>query len=83
MLTRMSIDANTKLFDSIPGQLTKFVSQMWMEQKYIWLLNFLVLGMVHLALVFVLKSLLGGDRHILHCHVCIRRGEQHQGFSSQ
>ena len=29
------------------------------------------------------KSLLGGDRHILHCHVCIRRGEQHQGFSSQ
>ena len=44
-----AIDANTKLFDSIPGQLTKFVSQMWMEQKYIWLLNFLVLGMVHLA----------------------------------
>ena len=50
-----AIDANTKLFDSIPGQLTKFVSQMWMEQKYIWLLNFLVLGMVHLALVFVLN----------------------------
>lgn len=50
-----AIDTNTKLFDSIPGQLTKFVSQMWMEQKYIWLLNFLVLGMVHLALVFVLN----------------------------
>lgn len=50
-----AIDANTKLFDSIPGQLTKFVSQMWMEQKYIWLLNFLVLGMAHLALVFVLN----------------------------
>lgn len=50
-----AIDANTKLFDSVPGQLTKFVSQMWMEQKYIWLLNFLVLGMMYLALVFVLN----------------------------
>lgn len=50
-----AIDTTTKLLNSVSGQLTKFVSQMWMEQKYIWLLNFLALGMVYLVLVFVLN----------------------------
>lgn len=50
-----AVDATTKLMNSVPGQLTKFVAQMWMEQKYIWLLNFLALGMIYLALTFILN----------------------------
>lgn len=46
---------NHTLLNSIRGQLTRFVAQMWMEQKYIWLLNFCVLGMVYLVLIFVLN----------------------------
>ena len=38
------IDTTTKLLNSVSGQLTKFVSQMWMEQKYTWLMNFLRLA---------------------------------------
>lgn len=49
-----TVDENT-LLNSIRGQLTRFVAQMWMEQKYIWLLNFCVLGMVYLVLIFVLN----------------------------
>ena len=41
-----TVDETTRLLNSIRGQLTRFVAQMWMEQKYIWLLNFCVLGMV-------------------------------------
>jgi len=39
-----AIDTTTKLLNSVSGQLTKFVSQMWMEQKYTWLMNFLRLA---------------------------------------
>ena len=44
-----TVDETTRLLNSIRGQLTRFVAQMWMEQKYIWLLNFCVLGMVYLV----------------------------------
>lgn len=50
-----TVDETTRLLNSIRGQLTRFVAQMWMEQKYIWLLNFCVLGMVYLVLIFVLN----------------------------
>lgn len=50
-----TVDETTRLLNSIRGQLTRFVAQMWMEQKYIWLLNFCVLGMVYLVLFFVLN----------------------------
>ena len=50
-----TVDETTRLLNSIRGQLTRFVAQMWMEQKYIWLLNFCVLGMVYLVLRFVLN----------------------------
>lgn len=50
-----AVDGTTKMFNSVAGQLTKFVAQMWMEHNYVWLLNFLVLGMVYLVLVFVLN----------------------------
>lgn len=50
-----TVDETTRLLNSIRGQLTRFVAQMWMEQKYIWLLNFCVLGMAYLVLIFVLN----------------------------
>lgn len=50
-----AVDDTTKKFNSAAGQLTKFVAQMWMEHNYVWLLNFLVLGMVYLVLIFVLN----------------------------
>ena len=50
-----SVDETTKIMNSVAGQLTKFMSQMWLEQKFNWLLNFLVLGMVYLILVFLIN----------------------------
>lgn len=47
------IDDTTKIMQSVAGQLTKFVSQMWLEQKYIFLINFVGLGLVYLALIFI------------------------------
>lgn len=46
----------TKILDSVNGQLTRFVTQMWLEEdKLNWLLNFLAPGMVYLVLVFVIN----------------------------
>ncbi|MBT1170586.1 LTA synthase family protein [Bifidobacterium sp. SO4] len=50
-----AVDQTTKLLNSVKGQLTKFVSQMWMEQKFNWLLNFLVMGLIYLVLVFLIN----------------------------
>ena len=47
------IDDTTKIMQSVAGQLTKFVSQMWLEQKYVFLINFVGLGLVYLALIFI------------------------------
>lgn len=49
-------DDTTKIMNSVNGQLTRFVSQMWLEEgKLNWLLNFFALGMVYLVLVFVMN----------------------------
>ncbi|MBT1182299.1 sulfatase-like hydrolase/transferase [Bifidobacterium sp. CP2] len=48
-----SVDETTKLLNSVRGQLTRFVAQMWMEQRYVWLLNFAALAMIYLVLVFL------------------------------
>ncbi|WP_279381609.1 LTA synthase family protein [Bifidobacterium saguini] len=50
-----AVDDTTKILNSVNGQLTKFVSQMWLEGKLNWLLNFCALGMIYLVLVFILN----------------------------
>uniref|UniRef100_UPI000ADA06A7 LTA synthase family protein n=1 Tax=Bifidobacterium aesculapii TaxID=1329411 RepID=UPI000ADA06A7 len=51
-----AVDQTTKIMNSVNGQLTRFISQMWLEESQLnWLLNFLALGMVYLVLVFVLN----------------------------
>lgn len=50
-----AVDDTTKALNSVNGQLTRFVAQMWLEGKLNWLLNFCVLGMIYLVLVFVLN----------------------------
>lgn len=51
-----AVDNTTKILNSVNGQLTRFVTQMWLEEdKLNWLLNFLALGMVYLVLVFVIN----------------------------
>lgn len=43
----------TKILNSVAGQLTKFVSQMWLEQKYLFLINFVALALIYLALICI------------------------------
>lgn len=50
-----SISQATKLMQSVRGQVTKFISQMWMENNMVWLLNFLVLGLIYLVLLFLIN----------------------------
>ncbi|WP_318643728.1 LTA synthase family protein [Bifidobacterium platyrrhinorum] len=52
-----AVDDTTKALNSVNGQLTRFVAQMWLssDTKLNWLLNFLALGMIYLVLVFVLN----------------------------
>lgn len=49
------IDKTTRILDSVAGQTTKFVAQMWLEQKNLVLLNFIILIAVYLTLIFVLN----------------------------
>ena len=48
-----AVDETTKMLNSVRGQLTSFVSQMWLGGRYTFLLNFLVLGLFYLMLVFL------------------------------
>jgi len=50
-----AVDQATKAANSIRGQVTNFVSQMWLTDKFNWLLNFLVIGLLYLVLVFLLN----------------------------
>ncbi|MBW3079646.1 LTA synthase family protein [Bifidobacterium sp. 81T8] len=50
-----AVDTSTKAWNSIAGQLTKFVVQVWLFQQRNALLNFLVLGLIYLVLVFLLN----------------------------
>lgn len=47
------VDEATRAWESIAGQVTKFVSQIWLQHQYIALLNFLVLGLMYLVLIFL------------------------------
>ena len=50
-----TVDETTKIMDSVAGQTTKFVAQMWLNQKPVFLLNCLILGAVYLTLVLILN----------------------------
>lgn len=47
------VDQTTKILNSVAGQVTKFVSQMWLEQKSVCLVSFIGLSLIYLALIFV------------------------------
>lgn len=49
------IDNATKVAQSVIGQLTHFVSKIWLEHQFQFLLNFLVLAIVYLTLVVVVN----------------------------
>lgn len=47
------IDEKTKVLQSVGGQVTRFISQMWLEQKNVCLVSFMGLALIYLALIFV------------------------------
>ena len=49
------IDNTTRIMGTMAGQLTKFVSQMWLENQWQFLLNFLVVGLMYLVVVTFLN----------------------------
>ena len=51
----VEIDKTTRILDSVAGQTTKFVTRMWLEQKNLVLLNFIILIAIYLTLIFVLN----------------------------
>lgn len=49
------VDETARILDSVAGQLTQFVSRMWLESDWRFLLNFLTLGLIYLAVVAVIN----------------------------
>ena len=49
------VDDATRILGSVSGQLTRFVSQMWLEGDWRFLLNFLALGLIYLTIIAVLN----------------------------
>lgn len=47
------IDETTKVLQSVAGQVTRFISQMWLEQKNVCLISFVGLALIYLALILV------------------------------
>ena len=47
------IDETTKVLQSVGGQVTRFISQMGLEQKNVCLVSFMGLALIYLALIFV------------------------------
>lgn len=47
------IDETTKVLQSVAGQVTRFISQMWLEQKNVCLVSFVGLALIYLALILV------------------------------
>lgn len=45
----------TRAQESIAGQVTFFVSQMWLAQRNIFLVNFLILGLVYLIILLIIN----------------------------
>ncbi|OZG65690.1 arylsulfatase [Bifidobacterium hapali] len=50
-----AVDDYTKAWNSIAGQITKFVAQVWLQKINNALLNFLILGLMYLVLVFLIN----------------------------
>lgn len=49
------VDDQTKALNSVAGQLTSFVSQIWLHQSYQAWLNFIVLGVLYLTVILVVN----------------------------
>ena len=49
------VDDTTRILGSVSGQLTRFVSQMWLEGDWRFLLNFLALGLIYLTIITILN----------------------------
>lgn len=49
------VDNTTRIIGTMAGQLTKFVSQMWLENQWQFLLNFLVVGLMYLVVITFLN----------------------------
>lgn len=49
------VDDQTKALNSVAGQLTSFVSQIWLHQSYQAWLNFIVLGVLYLTFILVIN----------------------------
>ena len=49
------VDNSTRILGTMAGQLTKFVSQMWLENQWQFLLNFLVVGLMYLVVITFLN----------------------------
>lgn len=49
------VDDQTKVLNSVVGQLTSFVSQIWLHQSYQAWLNFIVLGVLYLTFILVIN----------------------------
>ena len=47
------VSETTKILKSVAGQVTKFVSQMYLEQKYQFLLSLFTLAVIYLVFIFV------------------------------
>ena len=47
------IDDTTRVLQSVGGQVTRFISQMWLEQKNICLVSFVGLALIYLVLILV------------------------------
>lgn len=47
------VDDTTRALQSVAGQVTRFVSQMWVEQKNVCLVSFVGLALIYLAMIFV------------------------------
>lgn len=47
------VDNATKVLQSVAGQTTKFISQMWLEQKNVCLVSFVGLALIYLTLIFL------------------------------
>ena len=50
-----AVDDYTKAWNSIAGQITKFVAQVWLQKINNALLNFLILGLMYLVLIFLIN----------------------------
>ena len=49
------VDNTTRIMGTMAGQLTRFVSQMWLENQWQFLLNFLAVGLMYLVVVTFLN----------------------------